>query len=84
MTLVLVRDRITYELSTTCSFELCITGQLPTHIVTEPDALEQLLGRFEQAQFFENTTNILRQRMQSEQESEHDEAFATDDDEVPF
>ena len=85
MTLVLVRDRITYELSTTCTFELCITGRLPSQIMTEPDALEQLLDRLEQAQFFENTANILNQRTQSEQESENDdEAFATDDDEVPF
>ncbi|MCB0127946.1 MAG: hypothetical protein KDE58_37030 [Caldilineaceae bacterium] len=85
MTLVLVRDRITYELSTICTFELCITGQLPTHIMTEPNALEQLLEHLEQAQFFENTTNILRQHTPLEQESENDdEAFATDDDEVPF
>lgn len=83
MSLVRVRDRITYELSTTCTFELCITGQLPAHIVTEPDALEQLLNRLEQVQFFENTANILNQRAQSEQESENDETFATDD-EVPF
>ena len=77
MNLVLVRDQITYQLSTTCTFEVCITGRLPPQPVNHHDALEQ-------EKFFEHAATILNHHTQSEQEIDNDEDFATGDDEVPF
>ena len=81
MKLVLVRDGITYELGVTCTFQLCIIGQVPPELNIEPDMAEELLAQLEQTGFFKHTSAMFNSLSRQEERREHHD---TDEDTMAF
>lgn len=88
MKLVHVRDGITYELGVTCTFQLCITGQVSPAIHFEADMAEELLAQLEQTDFFKHTSAMFNSLSHCEERSIHhdsdEQTMAFFDDDVPF
>ena len=88
MQLLLVRDGITYELGVTCTFQLCITGQVPPDMNSEVDLADELLAQLEQTGFFKHTSAMFNSLSHQEKRRKHhdsdEETMAFFDDDVPF
>lgn len=87
MTISLARDGITYEVGVTCTFQICITGQLPPEMSCEEEVIEQLLALLEQTDFFKHTAVTLKTSTYQEKRRNHndaDESVALFEDDVPF
>lgn len=88
MKIALVRDGISYELGVTCTFQLCITGQVSQALNSEADIAEELLAKLDQTGFFKHTATTLKTSIYQEKRRNHhdadDESAALFDDDVPF